>query len=199
MQKMNTLIDTEVNPKLGLNRHIPKAVLYGPLSRGGLNYPQFKINQTTRSITYMIKQLQWNKNIAKDMRISIEATQLMSGIERPIMENVGIMVKYMEGTWVFKVRERLRWLKASINVEHIWYQKKQLINGISIMEKVMSIQGITLSQLEITNICRIYLRVIMISDLANIIVTAIPPGQMTVQWRKESKLTWPEVRKPPPK
>ena len=90
---MNTLIDTVVLPKLGLKRHMPKAVLYGPLSRGGLNYPQFKTIKTTRSITYMIKQLRWNKDIAKDIRISIEATQLMSGFEQPLLENVETPVR----------------------------------------------------------------------------------------------------------
>ena len=66
------------------------------------------------------------------------------------------------------------------------------------MEKVISIQGITISQLEI-NICQIYLRFIMISDLSNTNGTAIPPGRMMGQWRKESKLTWPEIPKPLPK
>ena len=72
---------------------MPKDMLYGPLSRGGLNYPQFKTIQTIISITYMIKQLRWNKDIAKEISISIEAMQLMSGIERPIMEDVGTPVK----------------------------------------------------------------------------------------------------------
>ena len=39
----------------------------------------------------------------------------------------------------------------------------------------------------------------MISDLANKSGNAIPPGRMMGQWRKESKLEWPEVPKPPPK
>ena len=47
-QQMNTYIDSAVVPKLGLNRHFPKAVLYGPLEMGGLNYPQFKTIQATR-------------------------------------------------------------------------------------------------------------------------------------------------------
>ena len=159
---MNTLTDTAVMPKLGLNRHMTKAVLYGPLSRGGLNYPQFKTIQETRSITYTIKQLLWNKEISKDIRISIETTQLMSGIEQPIMENVETPVSYMDETWILTVRERLRRLNALIIIENIWYPKKQQMNDTSIMEKLMSIHGITISQLETTNICRIYLRIIMI-------------------------------------
>ena len=95
-RKMNSIIDSVILPKLGVNRHMPKAVIYGPVSRGGLNYPQFKTIQTTRSITYMIKQLQWNKDIAKDIRISIETIQLMSGLEEPIMEYVDPPIKYIE-------------------------------------------------------------------------------------------------------
>ena len=83
---------------------MPKAVLYGPLSQGGLNYPQFKTIQTMRSITYIIKQLRWNKDIANDIRVSIEATQLMAGIEHPIMEHVETPVRYIEGTWILTLR-----------------------------------------------------------------------------------------------
>ena len=87
---------------------MPKAVVYGPLSRGGLNYPQFKKIQTTRSITYMIKPLRWNKDIAKDIRVGIEITQLMTGLEYPLMDYVETPVKYVEGTWILIVRDRLR-------------------------------------------------------------------------------------------
>ena len=56
-RKMNTYIDLVMLPKIGLNRHTPKAVVYGPMKLGGLNYPQFKTIQTEKSITYMLKQI----------------------------------------------------------------------------------------------------------------------------------------------
>ena len=163
---------------------MPKAVIYGPLSQGGLNYPQFKTIQTTQSITCMIKQLRWNKDIAKDIRVSIEIMQLMSGLEYPLMEHVEKPVKYVEKIWILIVRERLRRLKASIHIENIWFPKKQRDNDISIMEKVISIKGITKSQMGVTNMCRVYLRIIVIFDLANISGNAIPLGRMLGQWRK---------------
>ena len=132
---------------------MPKAVIYGPVSRGGLNYPQFKTMQTTRSITYMIKQLQWNKDIAKDIRVSIEIIKLMSGLEEPIMEYVEPPIKYIEKTWILTVKESLRRLKASIQRENIWYPKKKRENDIIIMERITSLTGIANSQLEITNMC----------------------------------------------
>ena len=72
----------------------------------------------------MIKQLRWNKDIAKDIRVSIEITQLMTGLEYPLMEHVKTPVKYVEGTWILIVRERLRQLKASIHIENIWFPRK---------------------------------------------------------------------------
>ena len=56
-RKMNKYIDLVVLPKLGLYRHIPKAVVYGPIKLGGLNYPQFKTIQTTKSIIYLLNQM----------------------------------------------------------------------------------------------------------------------------------------------
>ena len=56
-KKMNTCIDLVVMPKLVLNRHTPKVVLHEPMMNEGLNYPQFKTIQTTKSIMYLIKQV----------------------------------------------------------------------------------------------------------------------------------------------
>ena len=47
-KRMNTYIDLVTLTKLGLNRHTPKAVVYGPMINGGLNYLQFKMIQITK-------------------------------------------------------------------------------------------------------------------------------------------------------
>ena len=56
----------------------------------------------------MIKQLRWSNDIAKDIRVSIEITQLMTGLEYPLMEHVETTVKCVEKTWILIVRECLR-------------------------------------------------------------------------------------------
>ena len=106
-KRMNTCIDLVVLPKLGLNRHTTKAVVYGPMMHGGLNYPQFKTIQTTKSIMYLIKQIIWDKDMAKELRVNIEMTHLMSGVETPIMEKTEKPIDYLEESWVLTVRKRL--------------------------------------------------------------------------------------------
>ena len=85
-KRMNTYIDLVVLPKLGLNIHTPKSVLYGPMMYGGLNYKQFKMIQITKLIMYLIKQVRWDKDMTKELRVNIEITQLMAGVEALIME-----------------------------------------------------------------------------------------------------------------
>ena len=54
-------------------------------------------------------------------------------------------------------------------------------------------------QIKVANMCRIYFKVIMISDLTNINGNSIPPGRLTGKWQRKSNLEWPELPKPPPK
>ena len=64
-KRMKNYIDLVTLPKLGLNRHTPKAVVYGPMMYGGLNYQQFKMMQITKLIMYLIKQMRWDKDMSK--------------------------------------------------------------------------------------------------------------------------------------
>ena len=113
-RRMNTYINSVTKPKLGINRHTPKAVVYGPMKYGGLNYPQFKMIQMKKSIMYLIKQLRWDKDMAKELRVNIKLTQLMSGFEALLMEDPSRPIDYLEESWVLTVRKRLKTLDAKI-------------------------------------------------------------------------------------
>ena len=76
---------------------------------------------------------------------------------------------------------------------------KQRKNDVSIMEKISECKGITKTNMEVANMCQVYLRVIMISDIANVQGNAIPLGRLMGQWRQQSWLEWPDIPKPPPK
>ena len=67
------------------------------------------------------------------------------------------------------------------------------------MGALAAIPGVRKTQLEIANLCRLYMRVIMVSEIANVQGNAVPPGRLTGQWRQSSTLEWPEIPKPPPK
>ena len=152
-RRMNTYIDSAALPKLGLNRHTPKAVVYGPMKYGGLNYPNFKTIQITKSIMYLIKQMRWDKDMANELRVNIEMTQLMSGIEKSIMEDTSKPIKYLEESWLLTVRKRLKVLDAKLWIEDIWRPTKQQEGDVGIMEVVLCVPGISEAQLRAVNMC----------------------------------------------
>ena len=84
-------------------------------------------------------------------------------------------------------------------IENIWRPEKQRVNDISIMEALTKIPGVTRIQLETANLCRVYMRVIMVSEIANMQGNAVPPGRLTGQWRQSSTLEWPSLPKTPTK
>ena len=67
------------------------------------------------------------------------------------------------------------------------------------MEEIIAINGLNKWQLKAANMCQIYSREIMISDIANTQGTAIPLGRLLGHWSIKSKLAWIELPAPPPK
>ena len=80
--------------------------------------------------------------MAKYLRVNIEMTQLMSGLEKPILEDVGKPLLYMANTWTLKVRQILNKLRAMVWIEEIWHPEKQIQNDESIMKKIAAIPGV---------------------------------------------------------
>ena len=65
--------------KMGYNIHFPKAIVYGPISHGGLNMMDLSVlEQGIRGIANVIHYLYTQDSISKLIHISIRASQLES-------------------------------------------------------------------------------------------------------------------------
>ena len=113
-------------------------------------------------------------------------TQLLSVIEEPKMEKTDKKIEYLENSWVLAARKRLKTLKAAVWIENIWISEKQMDDYIGIMDEMVMIPGVNVDQIKAVNMCRVYLQVIMLSDMANVQGTVIPPGRITKKWRRDS-------------
>ena len=67
-------------------------------------------------------------------------------------------------------------MKASVWIEDIWKMERQRENDMGIMDAMMRIPGVNKAQLRAVNMCWIYMRVIMVSHMANAQGTAIYLG-----------------------
>ena len=69
LHKLSVILDNVILPKMGVNRKMARAVVYGPLDLGGMEYPSMSTIQDVKGISHFIKHLQWNKEVGTDLRL----------------------------------------------------------------------------------------------------------------------------------
>ena len=114
LYRILVILDNVVLPKMGVNRKMARAVVYGPLDLGGIGYPSMSTIQDVKGISHFIKHLQWNKEVGTDLRLLLSAAQLHSGLTTQLMENVTNHLTYLEDGHITHLRERLRLLGGGI-------------------------------------------------------------------------------------
>ena len=194
---IDSVIRQKIVPRLRLNRHFPSAVLYGPTDIGGLDFPHCGTLQLTTQISYLLKQLRWNRTVANDVIVTLDTLQLASGLSRPLMEYTDIRVNYLGDSFFLHLRSQLSDINASIWIEDVWRPQIHRENDEFIMDQFVRIPGITRAELRQANAVRLYLRVITIADIADPSGEFIPDGMLTGEWQAGSDLFWPYQSRPP--
>ena len=84
-------------------------------------------------------------------------------------------------------------------VENQWFPPTQRFRDQSLMKAFSNIPGITIGKLDKDDHCRLYMKCIKISDLANERGMLIPCNRMNGEWCAASALYWPQLQRPPAK
>jgi hypothetical protein len=195
--KMNSIVRSTLLPRLRLNRHFPNVLLFGPLEYGGLELMDMYTLQDQVQLSYLLKQLCWDKTVANDILFTLDNLQLCSGFTLPVLEFPSLPLSYVGQGYLKSVRERLAEMDAGLWIEHAWTPPLQREGDASIMECFAAIPNITIAQLRHANVVRLYLRVITIADLSDPTGHYIPCGMLTGDWRAGSDLLWPHQPQPP--
>ena len=184
---------------MGLNRNMPKEVLYGPQEYGGLSFPTIETVQDQKGISHWIKHLRWGKEIGDDFKILLSAAQLTSGLTVPILDDVDIELPYLEEGVISHLRSTLKKLHGSIHIENVWTPQLQREGDRSLMEAFAQHEPkIQPGYLKAANTCQLFVRVVTIAELANIDGTTIDTERLEGKWRAESNLIWPRQCAPTP-
>jgi hypothetical protein len=197
-QKINSAINQVLLPKIKINRKTPLAVIYAPLKLGGLNWPSFEVKQDTDSILTMIKHMRQDTTMATDIKVTLSAWQLVSGLCTPFLEPTQENLNFLGPGWIHHMRQRLQHMGGKIWLEHQWTPSTLRLNDTSIMSTVLRL-NLPNSTLKKFNYVRLYLRVITIADLADATGAKIPGNRFSGAWQAQSNLTWPEIPTPPKK
>ena len=192
----NTRIRKAFAGPVGLNSNYPGAILYGPAAYGGMEFPEAVALQDQVQIPYFIKQLRWDKEVANDMLVTIDRAQLISGFVRPILEQTSPVVDFVDNSYIFDLRRRMREIDATLWIEKAWCPHLQRENDQSLMERFALLPHMTRHKMFKLNSVRLYLRVITLADLTDESGTHIPDGMLTGEWQAGSDLRWPFQPRP---
>ena len=142
-------------------------------------------------LDYLLKQLRWDKSVAKYFLVTLDSVQMSLGFTRLILEYTQDPITYVESGYILHLCNRLSAHGASLWIEDAWSPELQCVGDESIIEHFISIQHITRAELCRANAVRLYLQVVTIADLADLMGTFVPSGMLTGDWQAGSDLKWP--------
>ena len=87
MQKMQTNVKTIVLNKLGYNASFPTALVYAPKMYGGLEFHGLYVEQGTLHTMFIIQHLRAQTETTQIILNTLEAYQLMLGLNGTALEN----------------------------------------------------------------------------------------------------------------
>jgi hypothetical protein len=185
-------------PKLHLNRHTPRAVLFGGLKYGGLDLPELYTDQGFGQLRLLIGHLKLRDEVGLQIICFLSELQLFIGTIQPVFTLPFSLYGHLVGDyWLVSIWKHLSQIGFTLEVEDAWCPTLPRQNDASIMELAF-LHNFSPQQLREINSCRLYLQVITVSDIVNAQGTCIL--QSAIKGERESSrvssLHWPNWQRP---
>jgi Reverse transcriptase (RNA-dependent DNA polymerase) len=165
--KLNKIQQTTINavlPRLGYNKHMPRAVVFATKSRGGLGILNLSTEQGTSQIQLLIAHIRAKKYLYNTIIILLETFQLLAGLSAsPLIDSSPRL--YVDSPWIQSVQHFLQSINGTIYVPEPTNITKNRVNDKPIMNPEIS--TFTKSDMECINACRFFLQVTYLSEISN--------------------------------
>lgn len=157
-------------PKMSLNRHTPRAVIYAPITCGGRGLADLRLEQFLLHFRTNLGHMRRKDNAGKALIATMQATQIESGLSIPFYKSNPNTYDYVTKN----TRWRRMWetlFEMDLQLEtNIWTPTSKYLNDKNIMEEAVldnKFQGKNKWKLEVINNCRLYLQCFYIGDLVD--------------------------------
>jgi hypothetical protein len=200
LNKVENKALTAFLPKMGYNRHMPRAVVYGPEECGGMGIKNLYVEQSVEQIKAYMQHTRLDSPLGRIMSINKDWVQLIAGIEKPIFEDTK-RLHHLEGEWYISIREFLHSTSCQIKTIDGWLPQLERENDKCIMDVL---EGTTKETSEKINRCRIFLQATTLADITGpegTHITKFAWGETsnTAVSPRESKHEWPRQPRPGPR
>ena len=192
----------ELLPKIGLNRHMPRTLIYGPQKMGGLEIMDLRIEQPVAHWMASMGHMRRMDNTGKallttylDHQIYLGSTHLFHDLD-PKLYTYGPSYTRWDYTWKMTAKYGLAIIPYST-----WRPELKEDNDANIMDEAVKFYNphlpATRERLWHINQCRLYLQVFNISDMTSdgtTIMSALINGEISPT--QHYQVTFPYTKRP---
>ena len=156
-------------PKLGVNRNMPRVVLFGPVQYGGRQLTDLRIEQPVLNLKATIGHMRRRDKMAKMLLATMRDLQIECGREVPFFQLDPNEHEYVTDStrWLYTWK-MAKEFNIQIKVAQHWIPTPKFVNDGNIMKKAIEdphYQGKNKYKLVTINQCRLYQKAFFISDL----------------------------------
>jgi hypothetical protein len=155
-------------PKMGIIRKAHRSVVFGMANFGGLGLEHLAAYQVHRRLKYLMCHLRCNSTTRKLMRSMLDYTQLEFGCTGNVLEQeYGRYSRVlMTENWITGIWEHLHSCNSTLKIAAKWKPLPNCQNDVTVMETLTDAEEFSAKDLKDINRCRMYLRVLYISDIS---------------------------------
>jgi len=185
-------------PKIHLNRNTARSIIHGPLIYGGMNISHLYTTQSLLQLKFLVGHLRAQEKMSKLLLITHGTHQVLIGKSANFLSLPYNNNQYFNcRTWLCSVWQFMDSIDAKIDITQAWLPPCPRKGDCNLMDYFTS-QGHSTKVLMRINRCRVYLRVLLLSDMVSAIgrrlIPTILTGKRLVDRR--SMLQWPDQGNP---
>ena len=178
----------------GYSSKMPRAVVFGPLKYGGMQWQSPYSITLYEQLKLLIGSIRLRDTVGTILRVQLQWIQLHAGTSIPLLEE-SHNISYLQDCWLKSLHVKMVDSQIKVVVAESWVPTKRRENDIIIMDYVR--KHLPEKYWEPINQCRIYLHAVTVSDLTTFEGTTIPEVIYKVQGPyRPSRLKYPVQLRP---
>ena len=181
----------------GFCSNFPRFVVFATGQFGGMGWLSMYTTQIIEKVSFFLKNVRNGTRLGKLFRIVCENLQLFTGIKENILDTKVDWTQWAPNGWVPNLWHGLNKMNGGI-MTIFKTHSEQRVHDKHLMN-IFYERDLSANELELINSCRLYLKVILLSDICDYFGTTIDIRVLECNPIRNSVLDWPIQREPTPK
>jgi len=187
---------------MGFHHNLPWSLVFAPRSFGGIGMCNLKTEMEVQQIMILLRHMWAKTPLRQAIEILIHQYQLWAGILQPILQTT-TPYSWIPDQWLSRIRQTM--YAHNIQIHHsAWVVQPLRSEDVFLMEAIQELD-LTQQQLEQINVCRMYLQVTMLAEIADhtgtislphVLSTPLGSAPTGLQSLSTSTLKWPNIHPP---